>query len=114
MQIENLKQDVNGSFAGDPDFNPADINTAKINAGSASGTGENSDMTAQPRPSEAGSEAADQVHYPHRDEYGEHEKEPDLRDLPLKLTNIPRFIVLGLIRAYQATFSRTLPQDTLE
>jgi putative membrane protein insertion efficiency factor len=38
--------------------------------------------------------------------------EPDLRDLPLKFSNIPRFIVLGLIRAYQATFSRTLPQDT--
>ena len=38
--------------------------------------------------------------------------EPDLRDLPFTFTNIPRFIVLGLIRAYQATFSRTLPQDT--
>lgn len=38
--------------------------------------------------------------------------EPDLRDLPLILSNIPRFLLLGLIRLYQATFSRTLPQDT--
>lgn len=38
--------------------------------------------------------------------------EPDLRDLPFTVTNIPRLLLLGLIRAYQATFSRTLPQDT--
>ena len=38
--------------------------------------------------------------------------EPDLRDLPLTLANLPRFLPLGLIRVYQATFSRTLPQDT--
>jgi uncharacterized protein len=38
--------------------------------------------------------------------------EPNLRDLPLILSNIPRFLLLGLIRLYQATFSRTLPQDT--
>lgn len=38
--------------------------------------------------------------------------EPSLRDLPLKLTNLPRFALLGLIRLYQATLSRTLPADT--
>jgi len=38
--------------------------------------------------------------------------EPDLRDLPFTLTNIPRLLLLGLVRVYQATFSRTLPQDT--
>ncbi len=38
--------------------------------------------------------------------------EPRLRDLPLTLWNIPRWLLLGLIRLYQATFSRTLPADT--
>ncbi|MEW5870018.1 MAG: membrane protein insertion efficiency factor YidD [Chloroflexota bacterium] len=38
--------------------------------------------------------------------------EPSLRDLPLKLANLPRFALLGLIRLYQATISRTLPADT--
>jgi len=42
----------------------------------------------------------------------EHDHEPDLRDLPLTLVNIPRFLLLSLIRGYQATFSRTLPQGT--
>ena len=42
----------------------------------------------------------------------EHIDEPRLRDLQLRLTNLPRFILLGLIRLYQATFSRTLPQNT--
>lgn len=42
----------------------------------------------------------------------EHIVELRLRDLPVKLTNIPRFILLGLIRIYQATFSRALPADT--
>jgi putative membrane protein insertion efficiency factor len=42
----------------------------------------------------------------------EHIDEPRLRDLQLRLTNLPRFLLLGLIRLYQATFSRTLPQDT--
>jgi hypothetical protein len=35
-----------------------------------------------------------------------------VRDLPLTIWNIPRYIVLGIIRFYQATFSRTLPQNT--
>jgi uncharacterized protein len=38
--------------------------------------------------------------------------EPRLRDLPFTLWNIPRFILLALIRLYQATVSRTLPPDT--
>jgi putative membrane protein insertion efficiency factor len=44
----------------------------------------------------------------------EHEQivEPRLRDLPVTFLNIPRFILLGLIRIYQATFSRALPADT--
>lgn len=38
--------------------------------------------------------------------------EPRLRDLPLTIVNLPRFLLLGLIRLYQATFSRTLPPDS--
>jgi putative membrane protein insertion efficiency factor len=38
--------------------------------------------------------------------------EPRLRDLPFTLWNIPRYILLALIRLYQATVSRTLPPDT--
>jgi putative membrane protein insertion efficiency factor len=38
--------------------------------------------------------------------------EPLLRDLPFTVWNIPRFILLALIRLYQATLSRTLPPDT--
>lgn len=38
--------------------------------------------------------------------------EPRLRDLPVTILNVPRFILLGLIRIYQVTFSRSLPADT--
>ena len=38
--------------------------------------------------------------------------EPRLRDLPLRIQNIPRFILLAVIRLYQATFSRAMPTDT--
>jgi uncharacterized protein len=38
--------------------------------------------------------------------------EPRLRELPLTLWNIPRFIVLGFIRFYQMTISRALPENT--
>ena len=38
--------------------------------------------------------------------------EPRLRDLPVTLGNIPRMILLALIRLYQATFSRGLPPNT--
>jgi uncharacterized protein len=38
--------------------------------------------------------------------------EPRLRDLPFTVMNIPRFILLGLIRGYQKTVSPALPADT--
>jgi putative membrane protein insertion efficiency factor len=38
--------------------------------------------------------------------------EPRLRDLPFKLVNIPRYILLALIRLYQITISPALPPDT--
>ncbi len=38
--------------------------------------------------------------------------EPRLRDLPFTIWNIPRFLLLALIRLYQATLSRSLPPDT--
>ncbi len=38
--------------------------------------------------------------------------EPRLRDLPFKLINIPKFILLGLIRGYQKVISPALPPDT--
>ena len=41
-----------------------------------------------------------------------HEPEPNLRDLPPKIQYLPRFLLLGLIRLYQMTFSKTLPADT--
>lgn len=38
--------------------------------------------------------------------------EPRLRDLPLRVGNLPRLLLLGLIRLYQATISKALPQNT--
>jgi len=38
--------------------------------------------------------------------------EPRLRDLPLRIQNIPRLLLLALIRLYQATFSRAMPANT--
>ena len=38
--------------------------------------------------------------------------DPALRDLPLTIWNLPRYPVLALIRGYQMTFSKTLPQNT--
>lgn len=42
----------------------------------------------------------------------EHIDEPNLRDLPLRVGNIPRLVLLGFIRLYQATFSKALPPNT--
>lgn len=42
----------------------------------------------------------------------EHNDEPSLRDLSLTVWNIPRFVLLGFIRLYQATFSKALPPNT--
>jgi putative membrane protein insertion efficiency factor len=39
-------------------------------------------------------------------------QDPPLRDLPLYIQNIPRYILLALIRLYQATFSRAMPANT--
>ena len=38
--------------------------------------------------------------------------EPRLRDLPITLFNLPRGIILALIRLYQKIISPTLPPDT--
>ena len=42
----------------------------------------------------------------------EYPHEPRLRDLPRTIRNWPRLVLLGLIRFYQMTVSRTLPPDT--
>ncbi len=38
--------------------------------------------------------------------------EPRLKDLPLTPLNLPRWVLLALIRGYQATLSKTLPEGT--
>lgn len=38
--------------------------------------------------------------------------EPRLRDLPLNILTLPRWLLLVVIRAYQLTISRTLPANT--
>jgi len=38
--------------------------------------------------------------------------EPRLRDLPFRLVNIPRLLLLALVRAYQKVVSPALPPDT--
>jgi uncharacterized protein len=42
----------------------------------------------------------------------EYPQEPRLRDLPLRLTSIPRISLLAIIRLYQLTISRVLPPNT--
>jgi putative membrane protein insertion efficiency factor len=39
-------------------------------------------------------------------------EEPRLQDLPRTLGNLPRLLLLSLIRLYQKTLSRTLPENT--
>ncbi|MEA3440509.1 MAG: membrane protein insertion efficiency factor YidD [Chloroflexota bacterium] len=48
----------------------------------------------------------------HQGDESDYEHEPQLRDLPFTVWNIPRFLLLGLVRLYQMTLSRTLPQNT--
>jgi putative membrane protein insertion efficiency factor len=48
----------------------------------------------------------------HSDHNSEYPTEPRLRDLPLHVFNLPRMLLLALIRLYQMTFSRTLPSNT--
>src|SRR3989304_5602626 len=50
-----------------------------------------------------------EIHFDHHQDYS---SEPSLRDLPFVPQNLPRMLLLGLIRLYQMTFSRTLPQNT--
>jgi putative membrane protein insertion efficiency factor len=42
----------------------------------------------------------------------EYPNEPRLRDLPRSVGNMPRLVLLGLIRVYQMTFSKALSPDT--
>lgn len=42
----------------------------------------------------------------------EYASEPRLRDLPVTLLTLPRWVLLALIRGYQVTLSRTLPPNT--
>ena len=51
------------------------------------------------------------VHTDHDHDH-DYPTEPNLRDLPLTLGNIPRFLLLAIIRLYQMTLSRGLPPDT--
>lgn len=39
-------------------------------------------------------------------------KDPDLKDLTLSLRNMPRYLLLLLIRAYQIVISPSLPPNT--
>ncbi len=45
-------------------------------------------------------------------DHPEYASEPRLRDLPFRLTNIPRIGLLFLIRVYQKAISPALPADT--
>ena len=42
----------------------------------------------------------------------EYPDEPQLQDLRITPFTLPRWVLLALIRAYQATLSRTLPPNT--
>ena len=42
----------------------------------------------------------------------DHDRDPSLRDLPITIWNLPRLVLLGLIRAYQLTFSNFVPANT--
>ena len=50
---------------------------------------------------------ASEIHSAH-----DYPNEPRLRDMPFRLQNIPRLVLLALIRLYQATISRGLPANT--
>ncbi|MBN1667625.1 MAG: membrane protein insertion efficiency factor YidD [Anaerolineales bacterium] len=52
------------------------------------------------------------LEHPAHEHEQEHPSEPQLRDLPLHLGNLPRLPLLALIRLYQMTISRALPPNT--
>ncbi|HOF28423.1 MAG TPA: membrane protein insertion efficiency factor YidD [Anaerolineaceae bacterium] len=39
-------------------------------------------------------------------------QDPELSDLPFTLKNLPRILILILIKAYQKTLSKAIPPDT--
>jgi hypothetical protein len=48
----------------------------------------------------------------HNHSGSDYPNEPRLRDLPVTLFTLPRWILLALIRGYQMTFSRAMPPNT--
>ena len=42
----------------------------------------------------------------------EHSAETRVRDIPVRLQNLPKIGLLALIRLYQATLSKTMPSNT--
>ena len=48
----------------------------------------------------------------HNHSSDEYASEPRLRDLPVTLFTLPRYILLAMIRGYQASLSKTLPPNT--
>jgi uncharacterized protein len=48
----------------------------------------------------------------HNHSESDYPSEPRLRDLPVTLFTLPRWILLALIRGYQMTFSRAMPPNT--
>lgn len=42
----------------------------------------------------------------------DYSSEPRLRDLPFRLVNFPRMVLLAMIRLYQATLSKGLPANS--
>ena len=52
------------------------------------------------------------THWPEGVQIHPGEFEPRLRDLPVRLKNLPRLPILALIRFYQMTFSKALPSGT--
>jgi hypothetical protein len=48
----------------------------------------------------------------HNHSSDEYANEPRLRDLPVTLFTFPRWILLAMIRGYQASLSKTLPPNT--
>lgn len=61
---------------------------------------------------------SEDLHIPHPEKPSDHdhqhsyESEPRLSDLPRTVGNLPRLVLLAMIRLYQKTLSRTLPANT--